>query len=116
MFADNIFYGCAAYADDPYQTLRILLFGCLLALCAYTMHPAQLCGGFRTIFFCLVCGLLEKGKLNNNNNNNNNSNNIHGGFGSTLGHNFYIGMQNEFETRNLTGRNFDSNLRISSAL
>jgi hypothetical protein len=25
-------------------------------------------------------------------------------------------MQNEFETRNLTGRNFDSNLRISSAL
>ena len=24
------------------------------------MHPARLCDGFRTIFFCLVCGPLEK--------------------------------------------------------
>ena len=42
-----------------YQTLCILLFGCLLALYGSTMHPARLCGGFRTIFFCLVCGPLE---------------------------------------------------------
>ena len=26
------------------------------------MHPVRLCGGFWTIFFCLVCGLLEKEK------------------------------------------------------
>ena len=33
--------------------------GCLLALYDYTMHLAQF-SDFRTIFFCLVCGLLEK--------------------------------------------------------
>ena len=27
-----------------------ILFGCLLALYGSTMHPARLCGGFRTIF------------------------------------------------------------------
>ena len=31
------------------------------------MHPARLCGGFRTIFFCLVCGPLEKKKKKNHN-------------------------------------------------
>ena len=30
-----------------------------LALYGSTMHPVQLRGGFRTIFFCLVCGLLQ---------------------------------------------------------
>ena len=35
----------------------------MLALHDSTMHPALLCGGFRTIFFfCLVCGPLEKKK------------------------------------------------------
>ena len=29
------------------------------------MHPAQLYGGFRIIFFCLVSGLLEKKKKKN---------------------------------------------------
>ena len=47
-----------------YQTLYTLLFGCLLALYGSTMHPARLCGGFWTIFFCLVCGPLEKKKKN----------------------------------------------------
>ena len=32
------------------------------ALCGSFMHPARLCGGFQTIFFCLVCGPLEKNK------------------------------------------------------
>lgn len=27
------------------------------------MHPARLYGGFWTIFFCLVCGPLEKKKI-----------------------------------------------------
>ena len=46
-----------------YQTLHVWLFGCLLALFGSIMHPARLCGGFRTIFFLLsVCGLLEKKK------------------------------------------------------
>ena len=39
-----------------------LCVGCLLALYGSTMHLAQLRGVFRTIFFCLVCGLLEKKK------------------------------------------------------
>ena len=43
-----------------YQILCIWLLGCLLALYGSTMHPARLCGGFWTIFFCLVCGPLEK--------------------------------------------------------
>ena len=45
-----------------YRTLCTWLFGCLLALCGSTMHPARLCGGFRTIVFCLVCGPLKKKK------------------------------------------------------
>jgi hypothetical protein len=51
-----------------YRTLWILLFGCLLALYGSIMHPAQLCGDFRTIFLLIVCGLLvtqvEKKKCN----------------------------------------------------
>ena len=53
------FYGRAGYVDDP---LPNIVFGCLLALYGSTMHPARLCGGFRTTFFCLVCGPLEKKK------------------------------------------------------
>ena len=34
-----------------YQTLYIWVFGCLLASCGSTMHPARLFGGFWTIFF-----------------------------------------------------------------
>ena len=30
-----------------------VLFGCLLVLYGSTMHPAQLCGGFWTMFFLL---------------------------------------------------------------
>ena len=37
--------------------------GCLLALYGSTKHPAQLCGGFGQIFFCLeYSGLLDKKK------------------------------------------------------
>ena len=46
------------------------------------MHPAQLRGGFWTIFFCLVYGLLENKGFNV------------GGIGSTWGDDFYMGMQN----------------------
>ena len=70
MFAKKIlrareksFTGARRTSTTLYRTLCILLFGCLLALYGSTMHPARLCGGFWTIFFCLVCGPLEK-KLN----------------------------------------------------
>ena len=59
------FTGARGMLTILYRTLCILLFGCLLALYGSTMHPAQLCGGFRTIFFCLVCGPLEKKKKRN---------------------------------------------------
>ena len=57
------FTGARGTLTDLYQTLCMLLFGCLLALYGSTMHSARLCGGFRTIFFCLVCGPLEKKKF-----------------------------------------------------
>jgi hypothetical protein len=41
-----------------YQTLCKCYFGCMLVICRSTMHPAQLCGGFRIFISCLVCGLL----------------------------------------------------------
>ena len=41
--------------------------GCLLALYGCTMHPARLCGGFRTIFFLLSVHSSLKKKNNNNN-------------------------------------------------
>ena len=53
------FTGARGTLTTLYRTLCILLFGCLLALYGSAMHPARLCGGFRTIFFCLVCGPLE---------------------------------------------------------
>ena len=56
------FTGARGTLTTLYRTLYILLFGCLLALYGSTMHPARLCGGFRTTFFCLVCGPLEKKK------------------------------------------------------
>ena len=37
-------------ARGTLTTLYRTLFGCLLALYGSTMHPARLCGGFRTIF------------------------------------------------------------------
>ena len=44
------FTGARGTLTTLYRTLCILLFGCLLALYGSTMHPARLCGGFRTIF------------------------------------------------------------------
>ena len=44
------------------QSCQNWSIGSLLALYGSTKHPAQLCHGFQTIFFCLVCGLLEKKK------------------------------------------------------
>ena len=49
--------------DDLYQLFdKIEVLGCLVALYGSTMHPARFYGGFWTIFFCLVCGPLEKKK------------------------------------------------------
>ena len=56
LWAREKFYGRAAYVDDPLP--NIVHIRCLLALYGSTMHPARLCGGFPTIFFCLVCGPL----------------------------------------------------------
>ena len=57
MFAKKIlqareknFTGARRTLTTLYRTLCMLLFGCLLALYGSTMHPARLCGGFRTIF------------------------------------------------------------------
>ena len=47
------FTGARGTWTTLYRTSCILLFGCLLALYGSTMHPARLCGAFRTIFFCL---------------------------------------------------------------
>ena len=44
------FTGARGTLTTLYRTLYILLFGCLLGS---TMHPARLCGGFRTTFFLL---------------------------------------------------------------
>ena len=44
------FTGARGTLTTLYQTLCILLLGCLLALYGSTMHPARLCSGFRTIF------------------------------------------------------------------
>ena len=60
MFAHKKNYGRAGYVDDSYRILCIWLLGCLLSLYGSTMHLARLCGGFWTIFFCLVCGPLER--------------------------------------------------------
>ena len=64
MFAHKKNYGRAAYVDDPLPNIvymAILMHACIVWLFHACMHPAQLCGGFRTIFFfCLVCGPLVK--------------------------------------------------------
>ena len=63
MFAHKKNYGRAGYVDDPLPNIvyiAIWMPACMHALYGSTMHPARLCGGFRTIFFCLVCGPLEK--------------------------------------------------------
>ena len=62
MFAHKKITGARGTLTTLYQILCIWLLGCLLALYGSTMHPARLCGGFWTIFFCLVCGPLEKKK------------------------------------------------------
>ena len=48
--------------DDHYPLYCI---GCLLALYGSTMHPVQLCSGFRTIFFLLsvLVALKKKKKI-----------------------------------------------------
>ena len=53
---------CAHRLDDLYPILPKLEYrqpACIVWFYS-TKHPTQLCHGFRTIFFCLVCGLLEK--------------------------------------------------------
>ena len=59
--------------------------GCLLALYGSTMHPARLCGGFRTFFFLLLSmwAPWEKKRRFKC-----------GWFGITWGHNVYTGAQN----------------------
>ena len=60
------------------------------------MHPAQLYGGFRIIFFCLVSGLLEvEVEVENYTlSRKKDTKLIHGGIGSTWERSFYMGMQN----------------------
>ena len=67
--------------DDHYPFCSELHYGCLLVL--RSMHVATLCG----VFFLLlsVHSSLNEVELNNL---------IRGGFGSTWGHNFYMGMLN----------------------
>ena len=103
MFAHKKNYGCAGYVDDPLPntvciapawfysefscTIRFYYIRVFLQFYRSSCIPPALCGVFRTIvFFCLVYPLLEKKK--------NLKNVIHGGFGSTWGHNFYMGTQN----------------------
>ena len=85
------FTGARGTLTTPYLTLFILL---LLVLWLYyefydsPMHSTSTMWCFRIIgfFFCLEYRLAwKKSKLNNL---------IHGGFGSTWGHNFCTGMQN----------------------
>ena len=65
MFAHKFYRCMGSTLTTLYQTLCMVLFGCLLALWGSTMHPARLCGGFQTIFFCLVCRLPWKKKEGN---------------------------------------------------
>ena len=51
MFAHKKITGAQGTLTTLYQTLYIWVLGCLLALYGSTMHPARLCGRFRTIFF-----------------------------------------------------------------
>ena len=75
--------------DDLYQLLTKLKFRLPGALYGSTMHPARLCGGFWTIFFCLVfwspCYTLSRKKYRKV---------IHRGVESTWGDNFYMGTLN----------------------
>ena len=65
----------------------------MLALYGSTVHPRYIMWFSGQLFFRLVCTLacytltLSRKKVNLNNV-------IHGGFASTLGDNFYMGMQN----------------------
>ena len=59
MFAHKKNYGRAGYVDDP---LPNIVYMAIWMPACIVWHPAQLCGGFHAIFFCLVCGLLERKK------------------------------------------------------
>ena len=53
-FADKKFMGAQGTLTILYRTLRTWLFGCLLALCGSTMHPAQLYMAVSRQFFFLL--------------------------------------------------------------
>ena len=87
MFAQKKFHGCekfygrTGYLDDPLPNIVHIAIW-MHSMTVHTMHPAQLCGGFRTFFLLSVwspCYTLKKLIIT---------------IGTLGSSNFYVGTQN----------------------